>query len=755
MTQDATLRPRLLLVTAQLTAALSPQLLIPSLTAGLVAGAIGTIRAISYAALIFSGSLSEHLATGIGLTVFSTGLISAIAGLTSALPGMIVTPLAAPTAILALMASDLAARLGPGAASETVWVTVVMAIALSALLTGALLLTLGRVQLGNAIRLVPYPVVGGFMAGTGWLLVDGFFQVTCDQPLTWATLPALGQPEALAHWSLGLLFTLLLLGAAHRFQHYWVMPGTLLGLVVAFYGLLLAQGQPLAVARAQGWLLGPFPEGGLWQPLGWGDLGAVQWSAIASQSGSLLAVAAVSLLSLVLSNSAIELVVEQDISLNQELQSVGLASLVAGLGSGMPGSQALPSTLLVHEIGGRSRLTGLFASLPAIAVLVLGAQLLSYCPKPVLGALLLYLGLTLLWQWLYQAWFRLPRLDYAIVVVMIIAIPVAGFLAGIALGFLLSVLWFMYCYSHVDVARDVQSGRTLRSNVERSAAAREYLQAQGEQILVLELRGFLFFGTATYLLNQVRDRVQAPESPIRFILLDFRRVIGLDASAVSSCNKILKIAQRRQLQLVFTNLSDEFRQQLQQGGGANLPPSGEQPAATATCQRQADLDRGLEWCEEQILQSWGQGTAPTLSLVEHFQGQFLPEVEAAQAFLAYLQPRQFQPGQDVFAATAGDSLYFVASGRISVLLDLAEAGTKRLQRVSAGGVLGEMRFYGKAPLSTQVVVEVASELYELTRPAFEQMQQEQPDLASRLEGYIIRVLCDSLLRREQQLRVMR
>ncbi len=66
-----------------------------------------------------------------------------------------------------------------------------------------------------------------------------------------------------------------------------------------------------------------------------------------------------------------------------------------------------------------------------------------------------------------------------------------------------------------------------------------------------------------------------------------------------------------------------------------------------------------------------------------------------------------------------------------------------------------MRFYGKAPLSNHVVVEVARELDELTRPAFEPMQQEQPDSASRLEGHIIRVLCDSLLRREQQLRVMR
>jgi len=755
MTQNATLRSARPEAIAQLSRELRPQLLIPSLTAGLVTGAIGTIRAISYAALIFSGDLSAHLAAGVGLTVFSTGIIAAVAGLGSALPGLIATPLAAPTAILAIAAGNLAAVLGRSAAPETVVATVVVAIALSSLLTGLLLFALGYFQWGNAIRLIPYPVVGGFMAGTGSLLVDGFVQVTNDRSLTWANLPALAQGEAVQHWGVGLALTGLLLLASHYWKHYLVMPGTLLGLIAAFYAALWASGASLDQARAAGWLLGPFPGGDLWEPLQWADLAAVQWAAIATQAGNLIAVMAVSLLSLVLSNSAIELAVGQEMNLNQELQSIGLADFASGLGGGMPGSQALPSTLLANEIGGHSRLTGIFAGLPAIAVLLLGTEILGYFPKPVLGALLLYLGVTLLAQWLYRAWFKLPRVDYAIVVVTLVAIASLGFLTGIALGFGLSVFWFMYSYSHVDVAKDVQSGRTLRSNVERAAAEREILQAQGEQILAIELQGFLFFGTATYLLNRVRDRAQAPDSPLRFIVLDFRQVTGLDASAVSSCQKICQLARRRQLKLVFTNLSVPFRQQLQRGEGADFPADASASDPAATCQQFADLDRGLEWCEEQILQAAGSVPA-ALPLTAHLQAQFLPEAEAAETFARYLAPRQFPAGSELFAAeAASDSLYFVASGQVSVLLELPDGSTKRLQRVSAGGVLGEMRFYGQPPLSTRVVVETPSELYELTRAAFMRLQQEQPALASQLEGYIIRLLCESLRRREQQLRVMR
>lgn len=752
-------RPSPTLVLQRLQAGIQPQILLSSLAAGLVTGIIGVIRAISYASLIFSGALAMHLPTGLGMTVVSTGITIMVVALTSTLPGIIATPLAAPTTILALMAAGIARELD-GVAAGDVLNTVLIAIALSALLTGIMLLVLGLLRQGERIRFVPYPVIGGFMAGTGWLLTKGFFQVATDAPLTWSSLLEFWRPEMLWRWLPGLGFAIALLVATRRWKQFWVMPATLLACAASFFiGLAIAD-IPLDEARAAGWLLGPFPDGRqLWQPLSPAMVPHIHWGAIIHQTSSLLTVMFVSLLSLLLSNSSIELVVGRDLNLSSEMKAVGLANIASGLGGGMAGNQALPSTLLVHDIGATHRLTGLIAVLPSVAVLALGSSFLSYLPKVVLGSLLLYLGLSLLWQWLYQAYFKLPLSDYLTVWVTLALIDAVGFLQGIAVGFVITVVLFMVRYSQVDVAKQVFSGATSRSNVERSPAEEALLLQKGSQIYALELQGFLFFGTANYLLSKVRDRAlatkvdesaapasAAPTEPLRYAVIDFRQVSGLDSSAVLTFNKILKLARKYDFTLVLTNLLPEFEAALKQGQGLD--------GDSDRCQVCPDIDRGLEWCEGQILGNTAQTSEIPMPLANLLSNLFLTADQADQ-FVTYLErhtlPAEhyiFQPGEQ------RPELYFIESGQVSVLLELEDGRTKRLQTCLAGHLLGEMRFFDKAPLSSSVVTDTPSRLYSLSRESFGRMQREAPDLVQALQRHIVEILCESLVRRGEQLRVM-
>lgn len=736
----------------QLQETFRPEVLVASATAGLVTGIIGVIRAISYASLIFSGALAVHLPTGLGMTVFSTAVTLAVVALTSGLPGLIATPLAAPTAILAIMATGIATEL-EGVPGQEMLATVLVLIAISALLTGMLLLGLGWFKQGDRIRVIPYPVIGGFMAGTGWLLTRGFVQITTDIPLTWSSLGSLWQTQILWCWLPGLGFAIALLTATRLWSQFWVMPTTLLTCAGSFYLMLWGTGTSLETARAAGWLLGPFPQGDqLWHPLTLHLFSQVHWFAIGHQSSGILTVMLVSLLSLLLSNSSIELVIGQDLDLSHELKVVGLANVVSGLGGGMMGNQALPSTLLVNDIGAKYRLTGLFAVIPAVAVLALGSSFLSYLPKAVLGSVILYLGLSLLWKWLYQAYFKLPRWDYLTVWVTLIVINTVGFLQGILTGFLITVILFMYHYSQVDVAGQVFSGATTHSNVDRSAEASRILARQGHQIYILELQGFLFFGTATYLLSKVRDRLgltaDQPETSaqsLRYVLIDFRQVSGLDSSAVLTFDKILKLARQHQFSLALTNLSPELKLSLQRG--INIDSD--------ICRLFVDIDRGLEWCEQQILStSDPHSAASDTNLVEQLTQLFLT-TDQANRFVTYLSLQILPAGHFIFRqGEMHTGLYFIESGQVSVLLDQHNGHRKRLQTCTNGHLLGEMRFYSKAPLSNSVVTDVPSRLYHLSKETFEQMQKEAPDLVQALQTYIVTILCDSLLRREQQLRVM-
>ena len=70
-------------------------------------------------------------------------------------------------------------------------------VVLATLLTGILLFSLGLARAGGAIRFIPYPVIGGFLSATGWLMVSGAVSVITDERLTLWTAPALFEPPTL------------------------------------------------------------------------------------------------------------------------------------------------------------------------------------------------------------------------------------------------------------------------------------------------------------------------------------------------------------------------------------------------------------------------------------------------------------------------------------------------------------------------------------------------------------------------------
>jgi len=567
---------------------LQPETIFSSFVAGSITGMIGVIRAISYAALIFSGTLAVHLNVGVGIAIFSSAAISIVVALTSSLPGMIATPLAAPTAVLAILAAQIASSLAAESESSAVLMTVVAAIALGSLLTGATLWLLGTVRGGNALQFIPYPVVGGFMAGTGWLLVRGAAQVITGEALTFANLAWFFQPGPMLHWGVSLTIAVVLLVMTKRSQHSLIMPGILLAVTLLFYGVVWQSHLPLTAIRAQGWLLGPFPAGNLWQPLAWHDLAQVRWDIIAQSGGTLGLLVFVSLLSLVLTNGGIELALGRNLDLNQELRAVGLANMVAGLASTMVGNQALPSTLLVHKMGADSRLTGLFKALPCFTVLLLGPAFLAYFPKPILGSLLLFLGLDLLWKWLYQVWFQLGWDDYLTIVITLVVINWVGFITGIAVGCCLIAVQFLYqCVQTSPFTRKAEAEADVAAAV--SAAALSHSQ---DGLGWVDLQGFLFFGNAVFLFQELRSQVlqSSHSEAIDHLVINFQSVLGLDASAVLSFSKLMKLANDEKFTLVFSQISEPLRQQLIRGQGMALESD-----YCVLCETQAQT---LTWCNQ-------------------------------------------------------------------------------------------------------------------------------------------------------------
>jgi SulP family sulfate permease len=175
---------------------LQPSILLPSITAGVIATIVTISFEISLAALIFSGDLGRFLGSGIGLMLYGAFAMGIVVALVTSLPGMVGVPKDTPAAVLGLLAAGIAASMKSSPPTD-VYATVLAAIVLTSLLTPIFFLLLGSFKASAIVRYIPYPVVGGFLAGTGWLMTKGAIGVMANVPLTIASLPRILAPESL------------------------------------------------------------------------------------------------------------------------------------------------------------------------------------------------------------------------------------------------------------------------------------------------------------------------------------------------------------------------------------------------------------------------------------------------------------------------------------------------------------------------------------------------------------------------------
>lgn len=696
--------------------------LLPAMTAGMVAGLLEIILTLSFAALIYSGPLSGFVSQGIGLALFGVIISGTIIALFTSLPGVLGGNQDVATAILALMAATIARSLPPGSSPEEVFLTVAVAVALTTMITGLFFWALGYFQSGNLVRFLPYPVMGGFLAGTGWLLATGGLSMMAELPASLAEWGVLAQPELLWRWLPGLVFAVMLLMASRRSGHFLLLPGMVLGGMLLFYLVAWLLGQPAAALSADGWLLGPFPPGSLLQPINYAALNQVNWAVLAGQMVNVVTIFVISVLALLLNAGGLEIATRQEVDLNRELKVAGMANLAGGLVGGMVGYQQLSLSVMNIKMGANSRLAGLFTAVVCMLALLVGASVLSLFPRLILGGLVLYLGLSFLVEWVVETWRTLPKTDYLVIVLILVVTAVVGFLEAVTVGLLVAVIFFVINYSRVDVVRQEMSGQECQSRLTRDFAERHFLDVAGEQIYILQLQGYIFFGTADGLLNRVRQRMVDADLPsVRFVVLDFHRVTKIDSTTIVSFQKMWQLAQARQITLVLTDLSPDILAQLGQSDRPLRDLEG--------IRLFADLDHGLEWCENQLLAAMAEMVDGKRPLWE--VNPTLSDPQQQARLFHYFQRQEVAVGDTLIQqGDRPDALYFIETGQVTAQMEQHGREPVRFQTMRSGHIVGEIGFYLGQERTAAVVVDKPGVVYRLSVDALRQMEQEAPDIAA-------------------------
>lgn len=702
-------------------------MLLRNVVAATFTSAVAITYSLSYGALIFSGPLAPQLSRGIGMMLITAAVSGIVVALTSTFRFAIAGADSNATAVLAVVAAALAEALphDPALAARHV----VIALMLSGIAGGLVLVALGRFRMGRWVRFIPYPIVAGFLAATGWLLVIGALRVIAGVSLPAHLAPAF-TPSGAARLAAGVGFAAVLF-ATRKIRNPVVLPALLICASAAI-DLGFALTGRLGVARAEGWLVPAFGRPELASALDPRAYAGISWPLIGSLTPAIATAITVTVIAILFGAAGLEAQTGIDADLDRELRSSGIASIASGLCGGSLGSLSGSRSTINLNAGATTRFPGVFVGVASAAALFGGSAIVSQIPEPVLGGLLLFMGAVLLYEWLATAWSRLSKVDLLLVVTIVAVTAVSSFLDALIVGLLFACVNFAIRYGRFSVIRHALSAASRRSRVERSAAERALLDAHGDEIRILILQGYVYFGTANSLLERARAFLVAPARAPRYLILDFDAVTGLDSSAAHSFARLVALARRAGTTVIYCALSAP--------AATLLGRAGEGAASDGAPEPHVDLDRALEACEDQLLADL---TAREPEAPEAWLGRELGGAHHASALLRYFDEIRIAAGASLFhQGDPSDALYLVVAGRLRVTIDESDAG-HRLRLMSPGSFIGEMGLFTGEPRSAAVVAEEDAVLYRLSDEALTRMNEE-PALVRAFHGLIFRLQADRL-----------
>jgi len=216
-----------------------------------------------------------------------------------------------------------------------------------------------------------------------------------------------------------------------------------------------------------------------------------------------------------------------------------------------------------------------------------------------------------------------------------------------------------------------------RSRRVRSLSEVTVLETALHQVGVLQLTGHLFFGNSTRL-TQLLDELD-PE--VRAVVVDVGQVKDVDPSGLGALSWLVRALVERELMVILTGerqtTSVELRQVLSTQRGVSFS---------------VDLDRGLEMCEEWVLER--SAVAPAkLQCVTAAGNALLKEFDDndLRAVLLMMESRQLDKGEVLFHRfDEADGIWLLEEGMVSILSGGSDAS--RLATFGPGQFVGEMGF---------------------------------------------------------------
>ena len=721
---------------------------------GGVAASLFTLPgALAFGALVLAPLGGANMAAGAAAGLSGAVVAGIIAGICGSTRGGITAPAGQLAILLATVVAFFASQ--PIDAKQLPMVAITMA-AWCTVVAGVTQIVLGSLRLGRLITYVPYPVIAGCAIGAALLIASH------------QTAPLLGMTGSTS-WS-------------HMFDgavdmHMGALLVGVAAVMGVFAGRLLPKIPDLAIGLACGWamhavlmvtapasvgpLLGTMPMAApwphladdLWQMLHDDRLATMAVQLIPAGIGIGVLGAVLSLVAAAIAESATR--VRSDGS--RELLAQGAANLLGGLSGGVPSALSETRTLITWQAGGRSRLAAVAHAGALLLAATLAAPLLALMPQAVLAGLLLVSTLRAVDSWAVDLvrlavrrgeGSRLPPRELAmnLVMVALVAGLTVGFnlFWGLGAGLVVAVVQFIASMSGSPVRR-ILRGDAVHSKTVRSTAATEVLAHEGRSIVVLELQGPLFFGTA----DRLAREAEALLGELSVLILDLKRVTGVDSSGARIVQRLHEECAAQNRRLVIAHL---VRGSTSWSVFAGLGVI-ERIGLEDIC---ADVDSALEEAEDDLLEQHDsiQGIRGRRTLAGLEVAEGLSPVDLTR-LANYVIERRYPAETVIFReGDPGSELYILLAGQVSVRIRLEDGRDMRLSTFTEGVVFGEMALLEGVPRSATVVTDRDAVTLVLTVEAYQRLGVEHPSIALRLALNLARQMAGRLRRANTQIRAL-
>ncbi len=393
------------------------------------------------------------------------------------------------------------------------------------ILAGVIQLLVGFLKLGKFIRLVPHPVIFGFVNGLAIIIfMSQFNQFKVDS--TNPDSPWMQGDQLYMFGGLVLLAMFIIWGLPKVTK---VVPSALVAILTVF-GIVTAFGLDTKTVGDIASIKGGFP------PFGIPDI-PFNFDTFMLILPFAAIVAGVGLIESLLTLNIIDEITETRGRTNKEAVAQGAANFLSGLFSGMGGCAMIGQSLINVSSGSRARLSGIIAAIMLLVFVMFGSGLIEKVPMAALTGLMIMVAFgTFEWASL-KTFTKMPKSDVLVMVlVTLVTVLIHNLALAVVIGVVIAALVFAW-----DNAKRIRARKSIDEH-----GVKKY-----------EIYGPLFFASVAAF-NEKFDVLNDPKE----VVIDFAESRVVDMSAIEALNKLTERYHKIGKKVQLKHLSKDCRQLL-------------------------------------------------------------------------------------------------------------------------------------------------------------------------------------------------